>query len=57
MEITCYNCGVEQDCPGCGRPEWIEGVTYELESLSMEKQEDAIIRHICPMCGSFRTEM
>jgi len=57
MEITCYNCGNEEECPTCGHLQWIEGVTYELESLTIEQQEDAVLRNLCPMCGSFRTEM
>ena len=57
MEITCYNCGEEIDCPQCGKPEWVEGITYELESMTLEQQEDAILRNLCPICGSFRTEM
>ena len=57
MEITCYSCGQEEECPSCGHVDWVEGITYSLEDFPLDKQEDAVIRHLCPKCGSYRTEM
>jgi len=57
IKITCYSCGREEECGECGRDMWVEGITYDLDDFTLEKQADAIVLHICPVCGSYRTEM
>jgi len=57
MEITCYSCGQEEEGHSCGHVDWGEGITYDITEFPLDKQEDAVIHHLCPHCGSYRTEM
>jgi hypothetical protein len=56
MNYTCYSCGVEKECDHCGHEYFEEGVTYDADDFTLEKQERLVYYGECCQCGSHRIE-
>ena len=55
--VTCYSCSTIDECKECGQEVEIEGIRYNLDDFEHQKSVDALLHGMCPVCGSFSTEV